>query len=59
MGLGRVLAPGGGKVPPGGLDWFRLAALGAASGENPADVDLCLCCVLSNDAILGSEDVVP
>jgi len=27
---GRRLAPGGGDVPPGGLDRFRLAALGDA-----------------------------
>jgi len=38
---------------------FRLAALGAALEENPADFDLFMCCVLNNDAILGSGDVVP
>jgi len=52
------LAPGGEEVSPGGLDLFRLAAIGAAPGENSTDFDLCMCCVLSNDAILGSGDVV-
>ena len=27
--------------------------------ENPVDYDLCMCCILSNDAILGSGDAVP
>ena len=47
-----------GTVPPGGLDLFRLAALGAAPGGNPADVT-CVVLRLSNDAMLGSSDDVP
>jgi len=53
------LALGGGKVPLGGLDLFRLVALRAAPGENPTDFDLFMCCVLNNDAILGSGDAMP
>ncbi|QCE06042.1 hypothetical protein DEO72_LG9g1051 [Vigna unguiculata] len=41
-GAGRALAPGSGKVPPGDLGLFRLAALGATPGRNSADIDLCL-----------------
>jgi len=52
------LAPGSGKVPLGGLDQFRLAALGVAPGENPAVYDLCSS-LFSNDAILGLGDDVP
>ena len=46
-------------VPPSDLDWFRLVALGATPGENPANLNLCMQYVLSNDIILGSGDVVP
>ena len=59
MGLRRALAPGSDEVPLVGLNLFRLAALGPAPGGNSADYDSCMCCVLSNDAILGSGDVVP
>ena len=31
--------PGGEEVPPSGLDWFRLAALGAAPSDNLADYE--------------------
>jgi len=31
--------------PLGGLDYFRLVAIGAAPDDNPADYDLCVCCV--------------
>jgi len=48
-----------GWIPPGGLDLFRPTTLGAVPGRNPVDVDLCLCCVLINDAILGSGDAMP
>jgi len=34
-------------------------ALGAAPTKNRADYGLCMCCVLSNVAILGSGDVMP
>ncbi|QCD79251.1 hypothetical protein DEO72_LG1g2890 [Vigna unguiculata] len=34
---GRALTLGGEEVPPGGLDWFRLAALGVALSDNSAD----------------------
>jgi len=50
--------PGGGKVPPGGLDLFRLAALGVTPGGNLTDYDLCVL-LLSDDSILGLGDVVP
>ena len=52
-----MLALGGGKVPPGGLGQFSLAALGVAPGENPTDYDLCAL-FLSDNAILGSRDAV-
>ncbi|QCE06799.1 hypothetical protein DEO72_LG9g1813 [Vigna unguiculata] len=39
-GSGKGLAPGGEEVPPGGLHWFRLAALGVAPSDNAADYDL-------------------
>jgi len=44
--------------PPSGLHWFRLAALRATSGDSAADYDLCAL-LLSDNAILGSRDVVP
>jgi len=44
--------------PPSGLDWFRLAALGLRQAMMLL-LMTCVCCVLSNDAILGSRDVVP
>ena len=50
--FGRRLAPGGGDVPPGGLDRFRLAALGDALGENSAVYDL-FALLLSDDAWIG------
>ena len=50
--------PGGGKVSPGGLGQFSLAALGVAPSENPTDYDLCAL-LLSDTAILGSGDAVP
>jgi len=54
----KALAPGGEKVPPGGLGQFSLAALGVAPGENLTDYDLCAL-LLSDNSILGSGDVVP
>ena len=53
-----MLAPGGGKVPPDGLDQFRLATLGVAAGDNPTVYGL-FSSFFSNVAILGSRDAVP
>ena len=44
--------------PPGGRGTFCLAALGLRQAMILL-LMTCVCCVLSNDAILGSGDVVP
>ena len=42
-GAGRVLAPGGGQVPPGGLDLFRQAVLAGAPGGRTPGHELVRC----------------
>ena len=55
----ETLAPGGGKVPPGGLDLYRLAMLGIAPSDCAAGYDLCVLLLIDNDVMLGSSDAVP
>jgi len=47
-----------GLVPLGDLCRFCLVALRLCQAVM-LQIVTCVCCVLSNDAILGSEDVVP
>jgi len=54
-----ALAPGGGKVPLGGLGLCRLAVLGVAPGDCIAGYDLCALFLIDSDATLGSGDAVP
>jgi len=58
-GAGRALAPGGGQVPLGGLDLYRLTVLGVALSDCAVGYDLCVLLLIDNDAMLGSGDDVP
>ena len=52
------MAPGGGQVPPGGLDLYRLAMLGVAPGDCAVGYELCVLLLTNNYIMLGSGDAV-